>query len=78
MKLKVLSREFPGGSGGLRLRAVTAVGPGSVPGEGTKNLKVVKVQLKINKLKKKYNLRNTAPTSCNQEVSDRRKKSRRK
>ena len=78
MKLKVLSREFPGGPGAVRLRAVTAVGSGSIPGEGTKILKAVKVRLKINKFKKKDNVRNSAPASCNQEVRDRRKKSRRK
>ena len=64
----------------LRLRAFAAVSPGSTPGEGTKILKAAKVRLKINKLKKKKkdNLRNSAPASCNQEVGDRRKKSRRK
>lgn len=52
---------------GLRLRAVTVVGQGSIPGDGTK------MRLKINKFKKKDNLRNSAPVSCNQEVSNRRK-----
>lgn len=48
MKLKVSFRELPGGP-----EVVTQGFHCSKPGEGTKILKAAKVQLKINKLKKK-------------------------
>lgn len=74
MKLKVSFRELPGGP-----EVETQGFHCSKPGEGTKILKAAKVLLKINKLKKKKDsLRNSAPASCNQEVGDRRKRSRRK